>query len=155
MASAVSAAVEAKIVMATCSLISTGALNGFNGLRRQNTPTEFTRIHESPEGRIFGLQPVMDVAGTWDDFFQDTPEDVGDNLDEQLTDKHRLRTEILPKTLGTPEYSTCICTHEDLAKDSAEASEAKTQEPHTKGKGREGRIILQRYETGGNVQVGY
>lgn len=37
----------------------------------------------------------MGVTRSWNDFFEDDTKDVGENLDEELTDEDRLWAEVL------------------------------------------------------------
>lgn len=93
-ASADSAAVVAKIVIATCSLMSEeGGYQKF--CKRSGIPTEWTRIEKSPEGGIRSLKAREGVAGTWHDSLQSNTEDIGDDLKEQLADIDSLGTEVL------------------------------------------------------------
>jgi hypothetical protein len=39
------------------------------------------------------------VPCSWDNFFEEHTEKIGENLDEQLADEHRLRAEVLSKEL--------------------------------------------------------
>ena len=55
--------------------------------------TEGARVHEAPECIVRSLDQGR--VGTGDDFFQRTAKDVCDDLEEKLTDEHRLRAEVL------------------------------------------------------------
>ena len=95
MASADSAAVVEKIVMATCSLRSKSAgLIQITGM--PTCPhTEGTMVHEAPEPGVGHPEGFDRVTRAGDDFFQDASKDISNNLEEELTDEDGLRTEVL------------------------------------------------------------
>lgn len=93
-ARAESAAVDAKMVIATCSLMSEESSEGLDD-NQWGIFTEWSWVHEAPEGGIRFLELAMFVARPRDNFFQYTAKNVGNDLDKQLAHEDRLRTEIL------------------------------------------------------------
>ena len=59
------------------------------------THTEGTMVEETPEPGVGHLESLDGVSRTGYDLFHYTTEDIGDNLEEKLTDEHCLGTEIL------------------------------------------------------------
>lgn len=95
-ANAESAAVEAKMVIATCSLISDHTeLSASQNRSGDQLLTERPRIKETPETRVGGLKTRMLVSRTWQNLLQKAAQEVTDDLDEELADEHRLRSEVL------------------------------------------------------------
>ena len=59
--------------------------------------TKWSRVNESPELVVSHLEPGVLVTRPRENFLEDSPENVGNDLDEELTDEDRLRAEILIK----------------------------------------------------------
>ena len=57
--------------------------------------TEGTVVKETPEPGVGRLESLNRVSRTGDNLFHYTTEDIGNNLEEKLTDEHCLWTEIL------------------------------------------------------------
>lgn len=69
--------------------------------------TEWSWVHEAPEGVVGRLETVSSVSGTWNDLLHEDAKDVGENLEEELGHRDGLRAEV-----------------EDLAEYGAEATES-------------------------------
>lgn len=95
-ARAESAAVEAKIVMATCSLMSEkGEYQTACASKASTNLTEWTGVHEPPEFAVRHLKFLTWIAGPRDDLLQYSAQDVRNDLNEQLTDEDSLGSEVL------------------------------------------------------------
>lgn len=57
--------------------------------------TEGPVIEETPEPSVGHLESLDRVSWARDEFFHNTTEDIGNNLEEKLTDEHCLWTEVL------------------------------------------------------------
>lgn len=57
--------------------------------------TKWSRVEEAPERSVPGLETGVLIARTWEKRFEDSTENVGDDLDEELADEDRLRAKIL------------------------------------------------------------
>ena len=92
-------------------------------ISRRKVRTERSRVHESPELVVSRLELRMLVTRSRDEFLQNSPKYIGNDLDEELTDEDRLRAEILIKGQENErdEDGGEKRTYEDLTKYSAEA----------------------------------
>ena len=96
-AKAESAAVDAKIVMATCSLMSVTRGKACKQRLESGRHTEGPGVQEAPETGIRRLEAIAFVSGSRNNLLKDSTKNVGDDLNEELADEDGLGAEILRK----------------------------------------------------------